>query len=34
MNNPELGWDAAVNWIFKTKNFYSNNDFQNLKYQE
>ena len=19
MNNPELGWDAAVNWIFKTK---------------
>ena len=31
MNNPELGWDAAVNWIFKTKNFYSNNDFQNLK---
>jgi hypothetical protein len=29
--NPRLEWDAAVNWIFKTKNFYDGYDFSNLK---
>jgi hypothetical protein len=29
--NPRLEWDAAVNWIYKTKNFYDGFDFSNLK---
>jgi len=29
--NPRLEWDAAVNWIFKTKNFYDGFNFFNLK---
>ena len=28
---PYLEWDAAVNWIFKTLNFKSNYNFENLK---
>ena len=29
--NLRLEWDAAVNWIYKTKNFYDGFDFSNLK---
>ena len=29
--NPRLEWDAAVNWIYKTKNFYDGFDFSNLR---
>lgn len=28
--NPRLEWDASVNWIFKTKNFYDGFSFSNL----
>ena len=28
---PKLEWDAAVNWIFKTLNFYDGYNFENLK---
>jgi hypothetical protein len=30
-SNLRLEWDAAVNWIFKTKNFYEGFNFSNLK---